>query len=177
MQGEGDSAQSSQHSHSIHGYVIDLGYAPHPPFLPDRIHIVRKRFRSDTSGVIQVDLPSGSGTAIAIFMHFFHNLPGLAPNRAPLPDLKVMADDLSVDGVYTATLWGCDTGDPVGRLQWTGWCTSGPSQPSVQPAGLLRSHRQCARRHSRPCALPGPRAWLLGDVRSAGLPGRAQCRC
>ena len=59
--GENGSAQSSQHGYSLHGSDIDFVYVPYPKALPDRIHIARKLFRSDTPGVIQIDLPVGSG--------------------------------------------------------------------------------------------------------------------
>jgi hypothetical protein len=103
------------------------------PSFPDRITIVRKRFRSDTAGVIQVDVPPGSGTAIANFMHVFHNLPGGAtPHRAPLPNLAILAEDTTVAGVYTASFWGND------------WAIQPPNpNGSSGPRGAHANRRSC----------------------------------
>ena len=106
--GENGSAQSDQHGYSLHGSDIEFAYVPHPTALPDRIHIVRKLFRSDTPGVVQIDLPVGSGKSIVNFLHVFHNLPGHPPNWATLSDLSVVTGGLSVDGVYKASFWETD---------------------------------------------------------------------
>jgi hypothetical protein len=104
-QGGGDPARSGRHSHSIHRRDIDLIFISHPSYFPDRISIVRKRYRPDAAGIVQVDVPPGSGTAIENFMHVVHNLPGVTPRRAPQPKLDVLAEDTAVAGVYTASFW------------------------------------------------------------------------
>ena len=121
MLGDRDPAQ---HGFTIHGHDIDLIYADHPWSFLDRLTIVRKRFRPDVSGVIQIDVPPGSGTtAIANFMHVFHNLPGCAPNKPPLPNLPVIAEDTAVTGVYTASFWGNDWAIQRTRRTLAGLCS------------------------------------------------------
>ena len=165
MQGGGDPTQPGLHSYTIHGHDIDFIYVSHPSSFPGRISIVRKRFRADATGVIQVDVPPGSGTAIANFMHVFHNLPGHTPNKAPLPDLAVMAEDTAVAGVYTASFWGEDD-----------WAiqspnSNGPSAPRAARSIQQSNQRACfkvtgdahagttapcpsAGSSSTPCAMP-----------------------
>ena len=169
MPGENGPAQLSQHGRSIHGHDIDFVYVPHPTLLPERIHIARKRFRSDTSGVIQIDLPTGSGTAIANFIHVFHNLPGHQPNWAPLPNLSAVADGLSKDGVYTATFWGGDWAiQSVDSDGASGSRAARAAQASNQRACFTATGDACAGTASLTCYQNQDRcSWETYDLQDA----------
>ena len=138
MLGDGDPAQ---HGFTIHGHDVELVYVAHPRSFPGRITIVRKRFRPDMLGVIQIDVPPGSGTAIANFMHVFHNLPGCGPHMPPLSNLSVITEDITVMGVYTASFWGKD-----GAIQAS--APGGPPVPRAAPSSRAARFIQQANQRS-----------------------------
>ena len=129
-------AQPTPHGYVLHGHDIEFVCGPYTDGFPDRVHIVRKRFRSDTFGVIQVDLPEGSGESIMNFLHVFHNLPGRTPSWAPLTDMASVTGGLSSDGIYEASFWGTDwaiqSNDPANADD--GSRKARPTQPTDQRA-------------------------------------------
>ena len=69
---------------------------------------MRKHYRSDAAGTIQLDVPPGAGTAVADFIHVFHHLPGAAPPKAPAYGTRIVTETVPSAGKYTASFWAID---------------------------------------------------------------------